>query len=141
MPDFSQAEVVADCAVCGKGRVFALGNQYVCDRAVGPKPECTFKMGRNILQRDVPPDQVRKLMADGKTDLLPKFISKKGRPFSAFLVRDKTGKVGFEFAPREGKAGGKKGNWPKKAAPVAEAPAKKKPARKKPAPTAEPAEA
>ncbi len=136
-PDFSQAEVVADCAVCGKGRVFSLGNQYVCERAVGPSPECTFKMGRNILQRDVPPDQVRKLMAEGKTDLLPKFISKKGRPFSAFLVRDKVGKVGFEFAPREAKpgaAGGKKGGWPKKAAPAAEeAPAKKKPARKKPA--------
>lgn len=35
----------------------------------------------------------------GKTDLLPKFISKKGRPFSAHLKLDK-GKVGFEFAER-----------------------------------------
>jgi DNA topoisomerase-3 len=34
---------------------------------------------------------------------LHKFISKKGRPFSAFLVVGKDGKVGFEFAPREAK--------------------------------------
>ncbi|MEO7559892.1 MAG: topoisomerase C-terminal repeat-containing protein, partial [Nitrosospira sp.] len=39
----------------------------------------------------------------GKTDLLPKFISKKGRPFSAYLVTGADGKVGFEFEPRETK--------------------------------------
>ncbi len=44
-----------------------------------------------------------KLLSTGRTDLLPRFISKKGRPFSAFLVRGADGKVGFEFAPRVGK--------------------------------------
>ena len=39
------------------------------------------------------------LITTGKTDLLPKFISKKGRPFSAHLKLEK-GKVGFEFAER-----------------------------------------
>ncbi|TDI77275.1 MAG: hypothetical protein E2O81_05075, partial [Betaproteobacteria bacterium] len=34
------------------------------------------------------------------TDLLSKFISKKGRPFSAYLVAGKNGKMGFEFEPR-----------------------------------------
>jgi DNA topoisomerase-3 len=34
--------------------------------------------------------------------LLEKFISKKGRPFKAFLVA-KDGRVGFEFEPREAK--------------------------------------
>src|SRR6185503_10209754 len=45
----------------------------------------------------------------GKTDLLQRFISKKGRPFKAFLVL-KDGAVGFEFEPRPArtkKAGGK----------------------------------
>ena len=46
-----------------------------------------------------------KLLRNGKTDLLDKFISKKGRPFKAFLVV-KDGKVGFEFEPREPKAKG-----------------------------------
>jgi DNA topoisomerase-3 len=46
-----------------------------------------------------------KLLATGKTDLLDKFISKKGRPFSAFLTIGQNGKVGFEFAPRQPKVG------------------------------------
>jgi DNA topoisomerase-3 len=41
--------------------------------------------------------------------LLPKFISKKGRPFSAYLVLGKDGKVSFEFEARQPRAaGGKK---------------------------------
>jgi len=36
------------------------------------------------------------LLATGKTDLLTKFISKKGRPFRAFLVYQ-AGKIVFEF--------------------------------------------
>ena len=59
--------------------------------------------GKIILQKQIDRAQVVKLLETGKTDLLPKFISKKGRPFSAFLVY-KEGKVGFEFAPREPKA-------------------------------------
>ena len=39
------------------------------------------------------------MISTGKTDLLPKFISKKGRAFSAHLKLEK-GKVGFEFAER-----------------------------------------
>jgi DNA topoisomerase-3 len=38
-------------------------------------------------------------MATGKTDLLPRFISKKGRPFSAHLKLE-NGKIGFEFAEK-----------------------------------------
>ena len=46
-----------------------------------------------------------KLLTTGKTDLLPKFISKKnGRAFKAFLVLSKDGKIGFEFEPRPLKA-------------------------------------
>ena len=47
-----------------------------------------------------------KLLATGKTDLLHRFISKKGRPFSAYLVRKPDGSVGFEFEVREKKATG-----------------------------------
>ena len=52
----------------------------------------------------IEPEQMQKLLTSGKTDLLHRFISKKGRPFSAFLVRGGDGKVSFEFAPREPKA-------------------------------------
>jgi len=50
-----------------------------------------------------------KLLETGKSPLLDKFISKKGRPFSAYLVRQPDGKIGFEFEAREPKAGGKGG--------------------------------
>ena len=45
-----------------------------------------------------------KLLETGKTDLLEKFISKKGRPFNAYLVWDEKKKqTGFEFEPRKPK--------------------------------------
>ena len=39
-------------------------------------------------------------METGKTDLIPRFISKKGKPFSAFLKLEGD-KVGFEFEERK----------------------------------------
>ena len=36
---------------------------------------------------------MRKLLTEGRTDLLQRFISKKGRPFNAYLVKGPDGKV------------------------------------------------
>lgn len=104
--DFSQSQTLGPCPKCGK-RVFEHGMSYVCEGAVGPARTCDFRSGKIILQRPIERAQMEKLLATGKTDLLHKFISKKGRPFSAFLVRGPDGKVGFEFAPRVAKAGAK----------------------------------
>jgi len=90
---------------------------YVCEKAVGPDRSCDFRSGKIILQRPIEPEQMRKLLATGRTDLLHRFVSRKGRPFSAFLVRGADGKVGFEFAPREPKvAKSKAAAKPRKAA-------------------------
>ena len=49
-------------------------------------------------------EELAKLVETGKTDLLEKFISKKGRPFKAYLVWDEKKKqTGFEFEPRKPK--------------------------------------
>ena len=49
-----------------------------------------------------------KILQTGKTDLLPRFISTKTkRAFAAYLKLGPDGKVGFEFEPREKKAGRK----------------------------------
>ena len=61
--------------------------------------------GKTILQRRIEREQLVKLLTTGKTDLLEKFISKTGRPFSAWLVLGDGGKVGFEFPEREGETG------------------------------------
>ena len=72
-------------------------------RLSGSARTCNFKTGKIILTRPIEREQVVKLLHSGKTDLLSKFISKKGRPFSAYLVIGAGGKVGFEFEPRNTK--------------------------------------
>ena len=63
-----------------------------------------MRISKTILQKDIPAEQVIKLFVEGKTDLMPGFLSKKGRHFSAHLTLDReSGKLGFEFAPRKSK--------------------------------------
>ena len=97
--DFSDRLPLGKCPKCGS-RVYDHELAYVCEKSVGPNRTCDFRTGKVILQRPIEPEQVKKLLATGKTDLLQRFISKKGRPFSAFLARQPDGRIGFEFAPR-----------------------------------------
>ena len=103
-PDFSGLESLGPCPKCAS-RVFEQPMAYVCEKSLGPDKNCDFRSGRIILQRPIEREQMQKLLSTGRTDLLHRFISKKGRPFSAFLVRGGDGKVGFEFAPRVAKPG------------------------------------
>jgi DNA topoisomerase-3 len=101
--DFSGKEPLGKCPKCG-ARVFDAGMNYLCEKATGPDKTCTFRSGKIILQQNIEPAQIVKLLNEGKTDLLKGFISKKtGRKFEAFL-RVKDGEVGFEFLPREKKS-------------------------------------
>jgi DNA topoisomerase III len=100
--DFSGQEPLGKCPRCG-GRVFDHGMSYICEKSLGAARTCSFKIGKIILSRPLEREQVIKLLQTGKTDLLTKFISKKGRPFSAYLVAGKDGKVGFEFEVKEPK--------------------------------------
>jgi DNA topoisomerase-3 len=93
--DFTGQDPVGKCPRCG-APVFQTPRQYVCERAAGTPRACDFRAGKVILQQPLEPAQMRKLLDTSKTDLLDKFISKKGRPFKAFLVL-KHGDVAFEF--------------------------------------------
>jgi DNA topoisomerase-3 len=102
-PDFSGQEPLGPCPKCAS-RVFEHGMVYTCEKAVGPGKTCDFRSGRLILQQPVEREQMKKLLATGRTDLLTGFVSKKGRRFKAFLVKNPDGKIGFEFqarAPKE----------------------------------------
>jgi len=101
--DPAKHEAIGLCPVCHKGQVYVLENAYACEHSVRLPKGCDFRMGKMILQREIAKDQAVKLITTGKTDLLPKFISKKGRPFSARLKLE-NGKVVFEFEPRKAKA-------------------------------------
>jgi DNA topoisomerase III len=110
--DFSGQESLGKCPKCGAA-VFEHGMSYVCEKSVGPNRPCDFRSGKIILQRSIERDQMKKLLETGKTDLLHKFISKKGRPFSAYLVVGPERKIGFEFAPRVAKPKAGKSPAPK----------------------------
>jgi DNA topoisomerase III len=98
-PDFSAQEALGACPKCG-ARIFELGVAYTCENAVGAKRSCDFRSGRMILQQPVEREQMKKLLESGRTELLTGFVSKKGRKFKAFLVKQPDGKIGFEFQPR-----------------------------------------
>jgi len=105
--DFSGQEPLGKCPKCG-GRVFEFGMSYVCENSVGPVKSCDFRSGKVILQRAIEREQMKKLLATGRTDLLQRFISRKGRPFKAFLVLTDKKDVGFEFEKREPKSKGER---------------------------------
>jgi DNA topoisomerase-3 len=108
--------------------------------ATQPTPSCDFKSGKIILQQPVAREQMNKLLATGKTDLLDKFVSMRTRrPFKAFLAWDaEAGKVNFAFEPRDSKYPPRKtaARPAAKAAPARKAAAKKAPAAKAAAKTA-----
>jgi len=97
--DTSQHESIGVCPICKEGQVYELENDFICERAAAVPKKCTFRISKTILQRAISKEQVQRLMTTGKTDLLPRFISKRGRPFSAHL-KLQHGKVGFEFAEK-----------------------------------------
>ncbi len=116
--DFSGQPSLGSCPKC-QGHVYDHGSNYVCEHAVGAAVTCDFKSGKIILQQPIEAEQMRKLLAEGKTELLENFVSNKTRrKFKAFLAYDKKeGKVMFEFEPRAAKApAAKKGAARKSAA-------------------------
>ncbi|MSQ74605.1 MAG: DNA topoisomerase III [Rhodoferax sp.] len=102
--DFSAQQSLGACPKCGSA-VFEHGKSYVCEKSVPTlaqaSPSCDFKSGQIILQQPIVRDQMTKLLATGKTDLLDKFVSMRTRrAFKAMLAWDaEAGKVNFEFAP------------------------------------------
>jgi DNA topoisomerase-3 len=139
--DFTGQTSLGPCPKC-KGHVYEHGTSYVCEHAVGPKQTCDFKSGKIILQQPVAHEQMHKLLAGGRTDLLDGFVSNRTRrKFKAFLRYDpKEGKVVFEFEPRPQRGGkGAPAKTSKPAAgggdeaPALEAATKKAPAKAAPA--------
>jgi DNA topoisomerase-3 len=129
-PDFSGQEPLGPCPKCAS-RVYEHGMAYTCEKAVGPAKSCDFRSGRLILQQPIEREQMKKLLATGRTDLLTGFVSKKGRKFKAFLVKNPDGKIGFEFQPRKEKVAAPKGKPAESQALAAEEKSVKKPAKKR----------
>ena len=90
-------------------KVYETDRAYICPDMASDKQKGGTRIAKEILQKEITSDQALKLFTKGKTDVIAGFISKKGRPFSAFLLLDKkTGKLGWEFPPRPAKKNAKK---------------------------------
>jgi hypothetical protein len=98
--DFTGKEPLGKCPKCG-GKIFEGPDTYLCENSQRDTKRCTFKVEKVKTGRPIDVAQLQKLLNEGKTDLLENFISRAGKPFSAYLVLEGKGKVSFEFAPRE----------------------------------------
>jgi DNA topoisomerase-3 len=75
------------------------GNSYVLRERDGDGYKQTFRVGRLMCQKAIPREAAIQLVTAGKTDLIQGFISKRGRPFDAFLKRQRA-RIAWEFPPR-----------------------------------------
>ena len=53
--------------MCDAGQVYDTGTAYICENFA--KGSCSFKMSKTILQREIPQDQMRKMLVEGKSDV------------------------------------------------------------------------
>ena len=92
----SSDEELCPCPKCSHGKIRIGEKNYSCD-----SEECKFRgVGKIICKREISPEEAKKLLVEGKSDLFDDFTSKRGKPFPAYLVVE-ANKVGFEFPPRE----------------------------------------
>jgi len=91
-------EAICPCPKCA-GTIRETDTHYACDQ-----DECKFAgVGKVICKREIRIDEAKAILVDGKSPLIEDFISRRGRPFPAYLVLEGN-KVGFEFPPREAAA-------------------------------------
>jgi DNA topoisomerase-3 len=94
------------------GKIYEAPSAYVLDAAVlGNEKFRKVRLPKTLCRYRIPREQAVKFFTEGKTGLIEAFISKKGRPFKAHLVRDAEGRrfVNWEFPPRAaGKSAGRK---------------------------------
>lgn len=80
--------------------VFETPIAFMSESAIGGDEKNGLKISRIILEKALSPLHIRQLLTDGRTELISGFISKKKRPFDAYLLLAKNGRISFEFPPR-----------------------------------------
>ena len=109
--DWENAEPLCECPVCAKNGtkgqlVYDTPDGYLCKLAAQPKGDCNAGLPKVLCKKEITAENALKFFNEGKTNLIEGMISKKGRPFKAFLVCTPGEKrlLSWEFPPREAKA-------------------------------------
>jgi len=92
-----------------KTPVYEAPMAFMSESALTGDKKKGLRIGKIILGRHIDRDYVEQLLKVGKTELINGFISKKKRPFDAYLLLDNKGKLTFEFPPRKKRARKKQG--------------------------------
>ncbi len=104
MTEIRKEEPIGMCPVCGKHPIYETDTAYACEAHLDPKEgkKCTFRSSKIILKQPIERAQMKKLLETGSTDLLPGFVSNRnGKKFSAYLILEKGGKIGFKFEDKK----------------------------------------
>ncbi|XCN75117.1 MAG: DNA topoisomerase III [Candidatus Electrothrix aestuarii] len=89
-------------------KVFETPMAYMSESALEGDRKKGLRIGKIILECTITRENIAQLLTKGKTELIKGFISKRKRPFDAYLCMDSKGKITFEFPPRQTKARKKK---------------------------------
>ena len=84
-----------------KTKVFETPVAYMSESALDGDEKNGFRISKIILSKPLSTENIQQLLNDGKTALIEGFISKKRRPFDAYLLLAANGKISFEFPPRK----------------------------------------
>jgi DNA topoisomerase-3 len=121
-PELTEEQLIgkAETAEGNSYKVYATDNAYHVPEIITKKDPHGVRIGKSILQCEIPADQILKLIGTGKTDILKGFVSNRTkRKFDAYLTFEpKDGKIGFDFPPRPVKKVATKKVAAKKAAKV-----------------------
>jgi DNA topoisomerase III len=103
-PELTEEQLIGE-AVTPEGKrlaVYATDKAYHVPSLVTKKDPHGIRIGKTILQAEIPANQALKLLSEGKTDLIKGFVSNRTkRKFDAHLTFNPAdGKIGFDFPPR-----------------------------------------
>jgi DNA topoisomerase-3 len=83
--------------------VFDTPAAFISGSALDGDKKNGLRISKIILARQIDREHIVQLLEKGKTELITGFISKRKRPFDAYLLLDAKGKLSFEFPPRKQK--------------------------------------
>jgi DNA topoisomerase-3 len=101
--------VITKCPVCALKKreqmIYDTPDNYACKLAITESGKCNARLPKMLCKKEITPENAREFFENGKTSLIVNMISKRGRPFSAFLACKPGDKrlMSWEFPPREPK--------------------------------------
>ena len=97
----ADAPEVASCPVCN-APIKQTELSYICTQHKKvSEGECNFRITRKLLDKEIPLEELQKLVSEKKTGLIKGFVSRRTkRAFDANLILKGNGSIGFEFPPR-----------------------------------------